>query len=99
MNASNEHLPTAWLYTRGEASVHIEVTQRRGTLHVTMSGPGHAVASYTFPDRASLLAFADTQQRELIEQGFQLQAVAERRGSDRPPRRGASYRRRGDSST
>lgn len=72
----------------------MEVFARRGRLHLTVSGPGHAMASYDFPDRESLLAFARNQERELGEQGFQLQAVAERRSGDRGSKRPQTERRR-----
>jgi hypothetical protein len=62
----------------------MEVTERKGALHLVVRGPGVAVASYDFPDRDRLLEFTREQELELMAAGFQLQAVAERRsGVDR----------------
>ncbi len=79
MTDDNALLPTAWLFTRGESSVHIELLERRQGLHLMVSGPGFAVASFDFPDHESVLAFTRNKEQELVAQGFQLQAVAERR--------------------
>jgi hypothetical protein len=76
----------------------MEVTERRNGLHLTVRGPGVAVASYDFQDRDRLLAFTREQELELMSAGFQLQAVAERRsGIDRrgSSRASSSDRRRG----
>jgi hypothetical protein len=72
----------------------MEVTERRGRLHLTVRGPGLAVADYDFGDSEELLAFANERERELVESGFQLQAIAERRSLDRRGRGGAPERRR-----
>jgi hypothetical protein len=80
---------TAWLFTRGQdTSVHMEVRERRGGLHLTVRGPGLAVESHHFPDRESLMRFVEEQERELVADGFHLQAVAERRSG--VERRGTS---------
>jgi hypothetical protein len=49
-----------------------------GTALVVL-GPGAASATYRFTDMASLTAFADGQEQKLLDEGFHLQAVAERR--------------------
>ena len=93
MTPSSDRLPTAWLFTQGESSVHMEVTERSRSFHLAVRGPGAAVAGYEFPDRDALLKFAEEKERELVNGGFQLQAVAERRSGDnrlgarRPERR------------
>lgn len=80
----DDRLPTAWLFTRGEASVHMEVIERSRGLHLTVRGPGFASAAHDFADRHALLAFTRAQELELRAAGFHLQAVAERRsGEDR----------------
>ena len=98
VTADNALLPTAWLFTRGESSVHIEVLERPQGLRLVVSGPGLAVASFDFPDRDSVLEFSRDKEQELVAQGFQLQAVAERRsGAERSsvePGRRESDRRR-----
>ena len=93
VTADNVLLPTAWLFTRGESSVHIEVLEHPEGLRLVVSGPGLAVASFEFPDRDSVLAFARDKEQELIAQGFQLQAVAERRSGGDGGGRGSDRRR------
>jgi hypothetical protein len=89
-----DHIPTAWLFTRGESSVHMEVIERLRGLRVVVSGPGSAFSTHDFPDPDALLAFTQEKERELVASGFQLHAVAERRsgGGTRPA--GADRRRR-----
>ena len=66
--------------------MHIEVTERRdGRLHLAVRGPGIVVAEYEFSDVESLLAFTRDEEVRLIGEGFQLQAVAERRSGAAPP--------------
>jgi hypothetical protein len=92
----DDPLPEAWLFTRGDASVHMEVIDRPRGLHLTVTGPGHTVASHDFATRGALLAFTRQQELELLEAGFQLQAISERRsGVDRrAASRGGAGRRR-----
>ena len=86
VDESSDHLPTAWLFTRGESSVHIEVSERRRRFQLVVRGPATAAASYHFETREALLVFMRGEHQRLVEGGFQLQAVAERRsGVDRRP--------------
>lgn len=81
-----DRVPSALLFTQGESSVHMEVTERRdGGLHLAVRGPGLAVAEYEFPDLDALLAFTRQEEMRLTAEGFQLQAVAERRSGAKPP--------------
>ena len=56
-------------------------------------GPGDASATYRFSQRKALIAFAEAQEQKLLDEGFHLQAVAERR-RERGPRVGGPERRR-----
>ncbi len=89
--------PTGWLFTRGNASVRMTVEDGAAGLVLVVRGPGTASSSYEFPDRVALMEFASLQDQQLRQEGFQLQAIAERRsGGDRPgePRPDFSERRR-----
>jgi hypothetical protein len=90
---------TAWLYTRGDASVSMTVDDESGADAVVLvvSGPGAAIATYNFPDQTALMQFAEEQEQRLRGEGFNLQAIAERRaGGDRrqAPRPDGVERRR-----
>lgn len=76
---------TAWLFTREHLSVTITVDdQCRDELLLIVCGPGVATATYDFRSMDALIAFAEAEERRLLDSGFQLQAVAERRsGADR----------------
>ena len=78
----------AWLFTRGESSVSMTVEEKPGVVRLLVRGPGTATATYNFPDLTQLMEFARLQERRLHDDGFQLQAVTERR--NRPDRRQAS---------
>ena len=76
---------TAWLYTRGDASVSMTVDDHSATNTVLLvCGPGTAMATYDFPDLHALMSFVEKQERRLEDEGFHLHATAERRaGGDR----------------
>ena len=87
---------TAWLYTRGDASVHMSLDDQVSPPVLVIRGPGVAVATYDFPDLAELRAFAREQEKRLQDEGFHLAASAERRaGRERrqTPRLGVIDRR------
>ena len=71
--------PTGWLFTRGNASVRMTVEDRPPGAVLVVRGPGTATATYDFPALEALMEFAALQQQQLQQEGFQLQAVAERR--------------------
>jgi hypothetical protein len=78
----------AWLFTREEESVRVELDRGPTGPRLVIRGPGLAKATYDFKDAASLAQFQASHQEELIARGFRLQAFADRRGGDR--RSGAS---------
>ena len=58
--------------------------QCRDELLLIVCGPGVATATYDFRSMTALMTFAEAEERRLLDSGFQLQAVAERRsGADR----------------
>jgi hypothetical protein len=82
---------TAWLFTRGDESVRIETHLQAGGFYVFLYGPGDAAAQYTFVDDTAVTIFIAERERTLLECGYHLQGVVERRSNDE--RRGRS---RGD---
>ena len=87
---------TASLYVKGEQAVRLEVQEGPGVLRLVVYGPGDAYRTFDFPDDRSLTKYQSTYERGLLDSGFQLQAIAERRsGADRRVRRrGDTDRRR-----
>jgi hypothetical protein len=69
----------AWLFVRAEESVRLEVTRNAPGHRLDVWGPGRARASYEFAGAAAALSAAETHHKTLMEQGFALQARAERR--------------------
>ena len=57
-------------------------------------GPGAASATYRFTNMSALTVFAEGQEQKLLDDGFQLQAVAERRKGRNEPPSGVPDRRR-----
>jgi hypothetical protein len=86
---------TAWLFTRGDSSVTMSVSEDDSGIALVVLGPGAATATYRFTHRNALTAFAQAQEQKLLDEGFHLQAVAERRSGRRGPRPGGPERRRG----
>jgi hypothetical protein len=87
---------TAWLFTREHESIHIQLEPSGDGWLVVVLGPGEASRSLEFADAEALVAFHESFERDLLEAGYRLQAVAERRtgGDRRNERRGGSERRR-----
>ena len=71
----------AWLFVRGEESIRITTTPKGGTLLIY--GPREANQSYDFADAASLTQFLESYQERLLNDGWKLAIVAERRQPDR----------------
>ena len=85
---------TAWLYTRNQESVRLELVTTATGVQLTIDGPGEASASYDFPAGTAVDGFRQEYEQKLIDDGFRLQAVAERRTSSRPRATGQERRRR-----
>ena len=88
--------PTGWLFTRGNESVRMIVEDQPPGAALVVRGPGTASATYQFPTLDALMEFARLQEQQLQRDGFQLQAIAERRVGDRrsEPRPDVPDRRR-----
>jgi hypothetical protein len=87
---------TALLYTKDEQAVRLEVHESPDMLRLVVFGPGNEHRAFDFPDGKSLTEYQVTFERGLLDDGFQLQAIAERRaGADRCVRpRDSTDRRR-----
>jgi hypothetical protein len=85
---------TAWLFTRGDASVTMTITSDPSGIALIVLGPGDSSATYHFTQLAAVTAFAQAQEQKLLAEGFHLQAVAERRSGRGEPRPGTPDRRR-----
>jgi hypothetical protein len=88
---------TAWLFTRGDESVRIEMHPQAGGIFVFIHGPGEASAQYTFTESNAVTIVIAERERTLLECGYHLQGVVERRstGERRASPRGVGDRRRG----
>jgi hypothetical protein len=87
---------TALLYTKDEQAVRLEVHESPGELRLMVFGPADEHRVFDFPDGKSLTEYQVTYERGLLDNGFHLQAIAERRaGADRRTSpRGRTDRRR-----
>ena len=87
---------TALLYTKDEQAVRLEVLESPGVLRLIVFGPGTEHRAFDFPDGKSLTEYQVTYERGLLDNGFHLQAIAERRaGANRRTRpRDSTDRRR-----
>jgi hypothetical protein len=83
---------TAWLYTRNDESVRMELVATGEGVQLTIDGPGASRAAYDFPAGSSIDAFREEYEARLIADGYKLQAVAERRSN--AASRGSGERRR-----
>ena len=75
-----EHEAHAWLFVRGEESIRI-TTGPQGTLRIF--GPREANQSCDFSDAASLDQLVASYQQRLLNDGWVLAIVAERRQADK----------------
>jgi hypothetical protein len=84
----------AWLYTRDDESVRLQIHEQGEGFRLVINGPGAAQASHEFDSMSSLMIFVTNYQEQLRGNNFKLQASAERRSEARGPRDGGSERRR-----
>jgi hypothetical protein len=75
---------TAWLYTRGEQAVRLEMQDGSGVTRLLVFGPGNARGAFDFPDESALLEYQSTYERGLLDNGFALRVTADRRGDGAP---------------
>ena len=83
----------AWLFTRDDESVRLQIHEQGDAFRLAVHGPGSAQASHDFETMSSLMIFVTNYQEQLKSNNFKLQASAERRGGG--DRGGVDDRRRG----
>ena len=84
----------AWLFTRADESVRLQIHEQGDGFRLVVNGPGSAQATHDFDTMSSLMIFVTNYQEQLRLNDFRLQASAERRtGGDRSAG-GADRRRR-----
>jgi hypothetical protein len=84
----------AWLFTRDEESVRLEIYERGEGFRLIINGPGPVQVAHEFDTMSSLMIFVTNYQEQLRANNYKLQASAERRGnSERRQRPGGSDRR------
>ncbi|MEQ1757803.1 MAG: hypothetical protein ABL986_05755 [Vicinamibacterales bacterium] len=71
--------PEAWLYTREDESVHVEVHEESGVWAASITGPGNENRLRVFHTRETFDTFRTEHNRELLSKGFRLRAISERR--------------------
>ena len=86
----------AWLFTRGEESVRLQIYEQGEGFRLVINGPGPAQVSHEFDSMSSLTIFVTSYQDRLRGNSFKLQASAERRAERRSPRADGIDRRRSE---
>lgn len=71
---------TAWLFTRDQESVRIELRTTSRGVQLAIEGPGAARSSYDFPVGTAVDGFRRAYEEKLLANGYRLQVVSERRG-------------------
>ena len=84
----------AWLFTRDDESVRLQIHEQGEGFRLTVNGPGTAQATHDFDTMNSLMIFVTEYQEQLKANEFRLQASAERRMNDRRPRGSGQPERR-----
>lgn len=80
-----EMQPEAWLYTREDESVRVEVHEEDGVWAASIMGPGGENRMRVFRDQASFDTFRVEHDRELLSRGFRLRVLSERRAGEGVP--------------
>jgi hypothetical protein len=86
--------PTAWLFTKDESAVRIEMRAAGERTELVVEGPGSAGRSYDFPSPGEAEAFRADYERQLVSEGYRLQARSERREQRRAGGPAGQERRR-----
>ena len=85
--------PFAWLFTRDDESVRLQIDEQGDASRLFVNGPGSAQASHDFESMTSLMIFVTNYKEQLEGRNFKLQASAERRASGGNRSGGAERRR------
>jgi hypothetical protein len=83
----------ASLFTRNDDSVRLEVRTTADGVQLLIDGPGEATSRFDFPAGTAVDSFRREYEQKLLDDGYRLQVVAERRVQDET-RSGDRRRRR-----
>ena len=72
---------TASLFTRNDDSVRLEVRTSADGVQLVIEGPGEASTHFDFPPGTAVDSFRREFEQKLLDVGYRLQAVVERRVS------------------
>jgi hypothetical protein len=84
---------TAWLFTRNDDSVRMELQTSADGVQLVIEGPGEASSRFDFPPGTAVDNFRREFEQKLLDEGYRLQAVAERRVPAGPGGRDGERRR------
>jgi hypothetical protein len=79
---------TASLFTRNDDSVRLELRTTPDGVQLLIEGPGPASSRFDFPPGTAVDSFRREYEQQLLDDGYRLQVVAERRiPAEAAPRR------------
>lgn len=84
---------TASLFTRNDDSVRLELRTTSDGVQLVIEGPGAASSRFDFPPGTAVDSFRREYEQKLLDDGYRLQVVAERRIQSDPPARPDNRRR------
>ena len=70
---------TAWLFTKDEESVRLEIRDMPEGVQLVIEGPGEASSQFDFSPGTAVDSFRRDYENKLLADGYRLQVVAERR--------------------
>jgi hypothetical protein len=70
---------TAWLFTKADESVRLEIHDVPEGVQLVIDGPGEASSRFDFPPGTSVDSFRRDYENKLLADGYHLQVVSERR--------------------
>ena len=85
---------TAWLFTKDEDSVRLELRSTPEAVQLVIDGPGAMTSTYDFPPGTAVSRFRDEYEKTLLADGYRLQVVSERRSEGDRPGPAAERRKR-----
>ena len=86
---------TAWLYTKGGESVRLEVRSHAEGVQFIVDGPGAVLNTFDLPPGTTVASLREEYEKNLLEDGYRLQVVSERR-VEGERRKDAAPRKTGD---
>jgi hypothetical protein len=70
---------TAWLFTKDDESVRLEIRDVAEGVQLVIEGPGETSSHFDFPPGTAVDSFRRDYENKLLADGYHLQAVSERR--------------------